>query len=108
MEKWFQKGEYPIRQVIYCSLDSVTGSLYTPLLKSKYGTVDIVHHIRESSTETDLQVLLRTENIVVTTCWPLSRLLNVLPAYAVARGWNDSEVRAYEMIPRGYNALGRL
>jgi hypothetical protein len=98
----FQTGEYPIKQVIFCNMDSVTGSLFTPLLRnwrsardSLFDQVDIVHFLRESSDQPDLDVLLRTTSNIVTACWTEARARAVLPDYQAARGWPDDSVRIY-------------
>lgn len=97
---WFQKGEYPVRQVVFCSFDSVTGGLFTGLLKAKYGRVDIVHQLRESGEEADEKVLLRTTRPVVTTCWDGPRTLLGVSKYVEARGWKASDVRVYALSER--------
>jgi len=96
----FQKGKYPVQQVIFVGFDSVMGGLLTGMLKEKYGTVDILHNIRHSASQSDLDMLLATTRNVVTTCWDGKRTLDVLRAYEKARGWDLSSVRVYELCDR--------
>lgn len=95
MDQWFQKGDYPIRQVIFCELDSVLGSLLTGMLKDKHGRIDILHQLRSSEKQTDLDLLLSTTRTVVSTCWTETRTLDVLPEYVKKRGWQPDDVRVY-------------
>lgn len=98
MEIYFQKGQYPVRQVIFVELDSVLGSLITSgLLKPKYGTFDIIHLLRSDRAQTDAELLLLTTRPVVSTCWSAKRLRRALPAYVKARGWKIDDVRIYEI-----------
>jgi len=94
----FQKGEYPVKQVIYVELDSVLGGLITSnLLKPKYGTIDIIHSLRTSESESDVDLLMKTTMPVVSTCWSFKRLSSCLKAYADRRGWKKDDIRVYEL-----------
>jgi len=101
MEIVFQKGEYPIKQVIFCNLDSVVGGLFTStILKPKYGKIDIIHSLRESKEETDVALLLKTTLPVVSTCWDVGRTKVALARYLKVRGWKAGDVRVYTFVDR--------
>lgn len=98
MEIQFQKGEFPIKQVIFINLDSVLGSLLTSLvMKPHYGKIDIIHQLRTSETEKDVDLLMKTTCPVISTCWDEERLLKVLPDYIRLRKWEDGDIRVYEL-----------
>jgi hypothetical protein len=101
MEINFSKGEYPIKQVIYCNMDSVTGALFMPLIKRKYGRVDIIHQIRESMPQgADLDLMMATTKPVVTTCWDAKRTRKIMTKYLSDRGWKKGDVRIYVLCSR--------
>jgi len=108
MEIYFQKGEYPIRQVIYCNLDSVLGPLFTgSILKKNYGKIDIMHDISDTHNlkfgEVTVEKLLLTTKPVLATCWYWGeRGFNdeLLDRYCKERGWEQGSVRIYELAVR--------
>lgn len=67
------------------------------LLKPKYGKVDIIHLMRTSDAQTDLDLLKLTTRSVVSTCWSAERLMSSLEAYASFRGWKIEDIRVYEL-----------
>jgi hypothetical protein len=98
MEIYFQKGKYPVRQVIFCGMDSVLGSLLTSILfKPNYGKIDIIHLLRESEQESDVELLLKTERSVISTCWDPARTWAAIPEYAQKRNWAEEDIRVYEL-----------
>lgn len=103
MEIWFQKGEYPVRQVIFVNIDSVMGSLFTStMFKPKYGRIDILHDIRKvkGKASSDLEMLMATTLPVISACWTAARAKKVLNAYTDKRGWARDSVRVYELCTR--------
>jgi hypothetical protein len=107
-EIWFQKGEYPVRQVIYPGMDSIGGKLLTPtLLKPTYGRVDVVHQISIDHFDSNfgiendaIEKLLCSTKPVITTCWDPKDLIKILPEYADRRGWDIDHIRVYQLIQR--------
>jgi len=97
MELPFSDGDYPIKQVIFINLDSVLGSVLNFLIKHKYGTFDIIHQLRSSPDESKLDLLLKTKNAVVSTCWDSTTTLTLLPQYLAKRGWTKKDVRVYSL-----------
>jgi len=97
LAKVFSEGKYPIKQVIFCGLDSVTGPLLlSSMLKKSYGHVDIIHMLGSES-QTDVGRLLLTSQPVVTTCWNIYRTLACMPAYLKLREWQEGDVRVYQL-----------
>lgn len=78
-------------RIIFCNLDAVLGSLFTgPLIKSKYGEVDIIHQLmlKNSRTLSDVDLLNLTTKRVVSTCWSPQRA----QLAAITAGWLDFRV----------------
>lgn len=97
-------GDYPVKQIIIVNMDSILAPILNPLIKNKYGEMDIIHQmsIKYKSTEnkfTDLEKLLMTSKGVISTCWTIKRTSDVLKQYIEARGWTDltNPVRIYVM-----------
>lgn len=102
MEEWFQKGEYPVRQVIIPGIDQSTARLFKPLFKELYPQWDIIHLLRKEASSSDLEVLMLTSLPLVTTCWKTDRLVKIMPEYVKLRGWDVADVRVYSFVSRSY------
>lgn len=99
----FQKGDYPVRQVIFTGMDSVTGALFmSTMFKPKYGRVDIDHEIRRSGKcgPELLDALKASTRPVFCTCKRPDDVLKVLDEYISARGWSKGDVRVYNLATR--------
>lgn len=102
---WFQLGEYPVRQVIIPGIDQATSRLFNPLFKQLYPEWDIVHYLRKSKEQSDLEVLLSSQLPLVTTCWNVDRLVAVMPRYVAKRGWDVKHVRVYNIVERVFPTI---
>lgn len=71
-------------QIIFCNLDSVLGSLFTGMLKARFGIIQVIHQIRQvddpSLTLTDAEILSLAlkRGRVVSTCWNVKRTRKAL------------------------------
>lgn len=95
-------GAYPVKQVIFVNVDSVLGPLLNScLFKPTYGRIDIIHAIRIEAKDdvdyllSDVDILMLTQQPVVSSCWNIQRALKAIPGYLKARGWVDEDVRVY-------------
>lgn len=71
-------------QIIFCNLDAVLGSLFTGMLKAKFGTIQVIHQIRQNEDPTsqldDATILSSAlkRGRVVSTCWNVKRTRKAL------------------------------
>lgn len=103
-------GRYPIKQAIFCGVDSVTGQFFTQWLRLHFGAekVQSMHWLRDvpgTTSELDLDVLLKSRAPVIAACWSMERAKRTIPAYEAARGWPIGSVRAYEAFAPYWSTL---
>lgn len=91
-----------IKQIFYVGMDAVISNLYigAGVFNKAYGTIDIIHDIRSSPDQTDSELLMLTNKLVVSTCWSAIRLRQSLPDYLNKMGWEMSDIRIYELATR--------
>lgn len=84
------------RQVIICGSDQVLTSMFAPVVELKQRS-ESVHVLRGEDLEaSDVEVLMRSSETYVFTCWSAERIMSALPMYTALRGWKPDSVRVYD------------
>lgn len=95
---------YDIDLVMFTNLDSVTCSLFLPLLKKEYGEMDIIHNVRKNyfmdQRVYDSQLIKACNKPVILTCWDDNRASDALCDYCYDLDIDINKVRIYSLVTK--------
>lgn len=91
------EGVIPVQQVFVPDVDFFMAKLTISEFKRAFGTVDMVHKLRSSSSQLDHEVLSLTTQRIVLTCWDYDRLHKALVQYLPLRKLQWNQVRIYQI-----------